>query len=226
MNLSSRTIDVLKNFCNINTQILFKPGNVVCVVDKENTLSGRAVIPEEFPQEFAIYDVPQFLNSIGLFNNPNLEFHETYVKIGHAKQAVKYLYSDPEYVHGASYKTFSTSVDSIEFTLEEEVLKQMLKAAAILNSPIVSFHGEGEAIDIRAIDPVQGSSKMYSRTIFEKEGADFNFDSRLKIEHLKMISSNYNVTLYGEICARFTTDAGKGDTLLPVEYYLALQTKR
>ena len=65
MNLSTDTIDVLKNFSNINQNILVKPGNQLQTISTLKNILAEADVKEEFDQEFAIYDLPEFL---GLLN--------------------------------------------------------------------------------------------------------------------------------------------------------------
>ena len=79
MKLSEKTLQVLKNFSNINQSILIRPGNVIKSVTELKTIFARAEVPETFEQEFAIYDLPQFLGTISLFSDPELDFHEKYV---------------------------------------------------------------------------------------------------------------------------------------------------
>ena len=75
MNLSTDTIDVLKNFSNINQNLLVKPGKTVQTISTMKNILAEAEINEEFGSEFAIYDLPEFLRSIELFDSPKLNFN-------------------------------------------------------------------------------------------------------------------------------------------------------
>jgi hypothetical protein len=82
MNLSSDTVAVLKNFSDINQNILVKPGNKVQTISTMKNILAEAEVKEQFDSEFAIYDLPEFLRSIDLFSKPSLELNGgSYVKI-------------------------------------------------------------------------------------------------------------------------------------------------
>ena len=75
MNLTSDTISVLKNFSDINQNILVKPGNKVQTISTMKNILAEAEVPEKFESEFAIYDLPEFLRSVELFDKPELKFN-------------------------------------------------------------------------------------------------------------------------------------------------------
>ena len=74
MKLSDRTINLLKNFASINQSILFKQGNQLRTISVMKNILAEANIDEDIPQEFGVYDLSQFLNSLGLFKEPELNF--------------------------------------------------------------------------------------------------------------------------------------------------------
>ena len=67
MNLTSDTVNVLKNFSDINQNILIKPGNKVQTISTMKNILAEAEITEKFESEFAIYDLPEFLRSVEMF---------------------------------------------------------------------------------------------------------------------------------------------------------------
>ncbi len=54
MQISSRTISILKNFALINPSIAFEPGNELQTVAPSKALMGKATIDEQFPTTGAI----------------------------------------------------------------------------------------------------------------------------------------------------------------------------
>ena len=88
MKLSENTLTVLKNFAGINNSILVKQGNKLRTISVAKNILAEANITEEFPREFAIYDLNQFLNGLSLHQDPDLDFtEESYINIreGNAK---------------------------------------------------------------------------------------------------------------------------------------------
>jgi hypothetical protein len=89
MNLSSDTVAVLKNFSDINQNILVKPGNKVQTISTMKNILAEAEVSEKFEDEFAIYDLPEFLRSVELFEKPELKFNGGgYVNISQQRQSM------------------------------------------------------------------------------------------------------------------------------------------
>ena len=64
MKLSSDTINLLKNFADINPNILVKEGNKLSTISTMKNILAEADISEDFPKDVAIYDLIQFLNGL------------------------------------------------------------------------------------------------------------------------------------------------------------------
>ena len=66
MKLSDKTLLLLKNFSGINQSILFRQGNKLRTISVMKNILAEAEITEEFPKDFGIYDLNQFLNGLNL----------------------------------------------------------------------------------------------------------------------------------------------------------------
>jgi len=73
MKLSDKTLNILKNFSNINQSILFKQGNKLTTISVMKNILAECTIQEEIPKDFGIYDLNQFLNGLSLYQNPELD---------------------------------------------------------------------------------------------------------------------------------------------------------
>ena len=58
MKLSNETVNVLRNFSDINQNILFKEGNKLNTISTMKNIMAKAEIKESIEQEFGVYDVP------------------------------------------------------------------------------------------------------------------------------------------------------------------------
>ena len=76
MKLSDKNLTILKNFAGINNSILVKQGTSLRTISVAKNILAEAEIGEEFPREFGIYDLNQFLNGLGLHQDPDLDFKE------------------------------------------------------------------------------------------------------------------------------------------------------
>ena len=62
MQISKETISLLSNFSEINTSIVIKTGNELKTISDMKNILARTTVKEDFPLQFAIYDLPEFLN--------------------------------------------------------------------------------------------------------------------------------------------------------------------
>ena len=67
MKLSNETLTVLKNFSSINQGIQSKKGNKLTTVSSGKTVLAQANLKDEFPKEFCIYDLNEFLSIQSVF---------------------------------------------------------------------------------------------------------------------------------------------------------------
>ena len=95
MKLSDKTIKLLKNFSSINQSILFKEGSKLRTISVMKNILAEATVDEEFPKDFGIYDLVQFLNGLDLHETPELDFtRDEHVVIKEGKMRSKYFFAD------------------------------------------------------------------------------------------------------------------------------------
>ena len=71
MKISQKTLEILKNFSGINNSIFIKKGSRLAVKSFGNTIVGLTPIEDEFPVDFAVIDMSEFLNVVSSFDCRN-----------------------------------------------------------------------------------------------------------------------------------------------------------
>ena len=90
MKLSDNTLTILKNFAGINNSILVKQGDKLRTISVAKNILAEAIVDEQFPRDFAVYDLNQFLNGLSLHQDPEMDFKEdSYLTIREGKRKVK-----------------------------------------------------------------------------------------------------------------------------------------
>ena len=147
MKLSENTITILKNFSGINQSILVKKGNKLRTISIAKNILSEAEISENFPRDFAIYDLNQFLNGLSLHQDPDLDFSEdSYITIRDGKRRVKYFYSDPNVIVSPPEKQINLPSKDVSFQLENGITERLVKAASVYQLPDISAIGEAGVI--------------------------------------------------------------------------------
>lgn len=216
MNLTSDTISVLKNFSDINQNILVKPGNKVQTISTMKNILAEAEVSEKFESEFAIYDLPEFLRSVELFNKPDLKFNGgAYVSIAESNtnQSIKYFFADKSVIV-APNKSISMPDKFVTFTLKKDQFTQLLKGVTTLNLPDVAVKGDGTKIKLVCTDKKNKSSNEYSVDAGE---SDKKFTAYFKTENFKQIVDDYDVAISKSKISHFV------NRNKPVQYWIALE---
>ena len=93
MELSNFTMQVLKNFATVNSNVVIKPGNTIMTMAEAKNVLGQPTVSETFAQKFGIYDLQEFLNVLGLVDSPRVRFEPEHLLIGDStgRAQIKYF---------------------------------------------------------------------------------------------------------------------------------------
>lgn len=219
MNLSQDTVGVLKNFASINPNIVMREGNIVKTISEARNILAEADISEDIPHEFGIYDLNEFLNVVGLFEEPVLQFEDTKrVRIADArkKQSVNYFFSDPSVLTTPQKDITMPSID-VSFVLTSDTLSQLRRASATLGvSDLVVDNKEGK-VYARVTDLKDPTSNSYQFEIEDAVVTGGTFELVYNMANLKLIPGDYQVDVSQKFISNF-----KHQTL-NVKYWVALE---
>ena len=215
MNLSDNTLGILKNFAGINNSILVKEGNQLRTISVMKNILAEAEIPEDFPRQFGIYDLNQFLNGLSLHSDPNLDFTEqSYLTISEGRRKVKYFFADPQVIIAPPEKEITLPTEDVCFQLESITLEKLLKAAAVYQLPDLCAVSENGTIKLIVHDKKNDTSNQFAIVVGE---TDRNFSFNFKIENIKIIPGAYDVVISSKLLSRFV------NSKLNLTYYIALE---
>lgn len=216
MKISKSTLDVLKNFATIHTNMLFREGNVVRTISAAGNLFATAVVEEEFPKEFAIYDLNSLLALLSMTGDDDeVEFGEKALKITKGDGVFEYFYADADVIKAAPNKTIN--IDKVfTFKLSKGDVEMLTKAAAIVSAQTINFVARKGVAVISVGDPDTPGSNSFKRPVGKTK---LEFDCRLAIENLRVIPLDYDVSLSAKKVVYFKNADRK------IEYWLALDPK-
>jgi len=216
MKVNEKTINVLRNYANINQSIEFREGNVLKTVSPLNTILASVEIEEEFPRTFPIYELNRFLGTLALFQNPELDFTDNGVTISDSNHEATYRYCGSSSMFQTPPEKNITFPDAeVEFQLTQDVFKKTINAANTLGLPEVVIEGNGTETRIVVSDTGNTTSDVFSTGVGP---TDKTFRMIFKTENLnKIMEGTYDVKLSSKRISHFkrTTDT--------LEYYIALE---
>ena len=215
MKLSDNALAILKNFAGINNSILVKEGNKLRTISVAKNILAEAEIKEEFPRDFAIYDLNQFLNGLSLHQDPDLDFQQdTYLSIKEGNRRVKYFFADPNVIIAPPEKDITLPTQDVCFQMDSVTLEKLVKAAAVYQLPDLSAIGEAGVIKLVVRDKKNDTSNEYAIVVCETD-AEFTFN--FKVENIKIIPGAYDVVVSSKLLSQFT------NTQHDLKYYIALE---
>ena len=217
MKLNQNTIETLKNFAGINTNILIKEGDELSTISTMRNIFAKAKVSDSFTNQFGIYDLNEFLSAVSGFSKPELTLKDKYLTISSegSRSKVKYYYSDPSVIVSPQ-KEVNMPESDVTFSLTESNYKELLKMAAILKSPDLALIGtKGGDIILKVCDKKNDTSNSFDIVVGQGATADYTF--YFKVENMKMLDGDYDVSVSSKSISHFKNKK------LPIEYWIALE---
>jgi hypothetical protein len=217
MELSPFTMQVLKNFATINSNIVIKEGSTIMTVSEAKNVLGCATVEEHFPREFGIYDLNEFLNVLSLVEKPRVKFEEQSMLIGDStgRAQIRYFFSDTEMLTSPS-KPIDMPHAEVTFSLDQGTLGNLKRAASALGHSEVSITGGNGVVTLTVLDNENSTSNTYSIDV-AGQYEDDNFNFIMNIGNLKLIPGDYNVKITSKLISEFTSVESN------LKYWLALE---
>ena len=213
MQLSNETIEVLKNFANINPNLVVSAGNNLKTISEVKTIFATASISETFENSFGIYDLNDFLSALNLIDNPTLEFTDNAVKIKGTDSQVEYRFANQEILTQPAKSVAMPSVDC-DLTLTSNDISEIKKASSALGHPVLSLSSDdGTHLVAKVCDPNNPTANTWSKTI-ANDRYD-SFDYQFLISNLKLLPGDYKVNISNKLISSWKSPI--------VEYWIALE---
>ena len=216
MKLSVETLEILKNFSLINSNIVIDKGSILKTMAEAKNVLGSAVISETFPAQVGIYDLPEFLSAHSMFEDPDMVFADDmkYVTMSEGRSKVKYYFSDPEILTTPQKDLKMPSVD-LKFTLTEENLSTIRKAVSALKVADLSITVEDGDLVAVAKDVKNKTSNSFTIDLGTKAEGQFNLI--FSVANFKFLAGDYGVEISSKLISKFTHSASE------LAYFVALE---
>lgn len=215
MKISKDTMEVLKNFAAFNTSIYIKPGSELKTITATKTAMVIATVKESFPTEAGIYDLNQFLATMSLFEDPDLDFGDKAVQISDKNGSVaSYSYADKSTLTSVTDRKIQLPSIDVTFKIPYSNISGAIKAASVMGLSHIALAGRNGKIYVQAIDAENRTANNWERPVGEASVSDFRVI--FKLEMLKFLPNDYDVELSKKMIAKF----GAKD----ITYYVAAET--
>lgn len=217
MEISAETVNVLRNFSSINGNMIIRPGNKLMTISEAKNILAEATVKEEFSDVVGIYDLTEFLNMLGLVEQPSVKFEEHYLNMrsGSGRELIKYYYADTEMLTSPT-KPITMPEADVWFDLDQQTLQAIKRASSIFAHQQMIIEPSDGAIKLSVSDPENTTSNMYS-VIVNGGYKEDTFKFVLNITNLKLVNDDYQVSISSKLISEFKNSS---DTL---KYWIALE---
>ena len=235
--LSKKTIDLLRNFSTINKSILIQPGKFLQTMSVNKNIIAMGQIAENIPEQMAIYDLPLFLGALSLFKKPWLHFPDNKKVVVYdeeTKGKTVFYYSDPEIIVKPPEFNPNLPQQELMFDLPQSDITQLLQAAKVYGVEDLCINGYRQEYSICVRDKKNNTSNVFSlplkKVVFDQtpreEGGEQykvtperqEFCYCFKVENLKLLDATYHITLSQKNIANFTSLSHN-----ELDYFIALE---
>lgn len=218
MKLSNRTVEILKNYSDINMSLYIEHGNILRTVSPSKTILASATVEEEFDNGFGIYDLKEFLGALSLIENPEVSLGDCSLTISSASSSLQYQYAAKELIVTPPAKDLPIPDSNVSFPLRREALKKVMNAARTLSLPnVVVKAGDGK-ISLQASDVKNTLGNVYNEIVSEEyDGPEI--ESVFSVDNMRLMMLNYKVTI-GDRYGSFVSEESS------VNYFIATEASK
>ena len=204
MELSENTLQILRNFSGINQNLLIKPGSNIKTISEARNVVATADVTESFEKDFGIYDLNEFIGVMGLVDTPSLKFEDDFVIVSDSsgRSKVKYFYAAEETLTSPA-KDVNMPDGDVKFTLDNDTLNKLKKAASTLGHNEVSIKANDGILSLSIVENQNATSNAFSIDIDGEFKQDAVFNFIISISNLKILPGDYEVEISSKLITQF-----------------------
>ncbi|QPI17998.1 sliding clamp DNA polymerase [Pectobacterium phage POP12] len=206
MKLSKQTLDILKNFSQVNPSIFLKKGSFIMTKSINGVTYAEATISDIIDSDFGIYDLNSFLNVVNLVGaDAEIVYDVETANITIKGERTKIVTSSADLSTIVTpKKQLVMPVADLVFEITSTQLSQIIKASRMMKLNTVSIEAIDGKLVISAKSKVDEASS-YSLEIGDYDGENvFNFD--ISVDNMMFIDNNYKVLISAKGAAKFESE--------------------
>jgi hypothetical protein len=216
----NNTMEVIRNFGTINQNLVFRKGNTLRTIADAKNVLAMATLDEEFPQDFGIYDVNEFIGAFNLIEDGAVHYQDKHMVIANGKSSINYFYSDIEMLTNPPEKDLQVPDPEVTFNLTQDILSQLRKASSALgHKGVIIGSTENDSVTLSIVDPKNMTSNEYTIEVDGVWHGDIQSNTRLSIniDNLKLLPGDYTVEVSSKLISKFTNVSRQ------LQYWIALE---
>lgn len=204
--LNDTTLDILKNFANINNQVVFKEGRLQRTCNDTRNFIADVELTDPLPQQCALYELSRLLGIIDTCKTdklPSITFGETSLVVSHDHGSVTIPYAHADVVAAPPAVQFHLKKPIASFDLPFTLWSRIKRTAGVLNTTALNIivNTDGELV-LKLVNEkdkggdASGSASYNMPNTQVQEATDNTW--AVKFDNLELLPGDYTVEV-GEI---------------------------
>lgn len=199
MKITKDLITVLSNFSTINQNMFAEADKPFATINNANSVYAQATSDEfAFPSDVGVYNLSEFLQSIGLVPDAELQFTDKTVIISNKNVKFSYRLADKDILTTPKKAVnFKDSPTDVNLDISQEVLTQLSRAASTLGASHVSIESKKGSSEVvaKVFDPKKYTLDVYTYTISESEDSDKEYEFLFLFKNFLFLPGDYKLTI-------------------------------
>jgi hypothetical protein len=212
MKISSETLEIITAISRINSKApingaVFKQGSKIRARRYKSDMPIMyADIKEEFPKDFAVFDLPKFISLFSVLEDPELTFEDSFIMFKSGKKKAKLRYVAPHLIESdQNFFSREIKMPSVDFScvIDKNTLKSITDASSMFQAPQIAFVGDGKNVILSTYNLKDPKSDKLEIEIGESE---WEFSMIVDMGLVQFIKRDYTVNLSKRGLIEWTSD--------------------
>jgi predicted DNA binding CopG/RHH family protein len=188
----------------------------VKTISEAKNIMAIADITEDFPVEFGVYDLNEFLSVHGLIENAAVSFEDKALTMSNGNQKIKYFFAETDILTQPT-KDITMPNAEVGISISEKDLDQIKKAAAVLGHTELSLSGDNGVVTASVLDIKDATANTFDTVVDNDNACKEQFNFVVNIPNLKLLPGDYFVSISSKLISNWQ------NTNYPVQYFIALE---
>lgn len=193
MKISKRTVDIISSIKSLNQGLVIKQGNYIKAKKEKGTMPiVIAKVDEEFPRDFAVYNITRISQLLSMMDEPELKFEDQHLMITDKNRSKAKIAYAPERLIDAPDYEMDVELPSVDFEVKvnQQMIKRITQATQQFQGAEVAFIGNGSVITLQTYNTKKSTGEYFSYEVGE---TDKFFKFVINAEYLNFINDDYTV---------------------------------
>jgi hypothetical protein len=200
MQLSPRTVKILKNWTEIADGLIIRPGQAQATMAQDKSIFAKTTFEEDFPRLCGIVKLSEFVNTLDMFKEPEIAFEDKAVYTRSENMNLKYVYCEPGIVlpnydkYGPDRMKFPAETIEIPVTADE--FSRLRRGMKFWDLPDLVIQWDGSKLQIIGTDIKVESSNRVVLTVVPNGPVAHEFAAAFPASNFhKLFDGNYIIRI-------------------------------